>query len=58
MTDAEIIAELFGCPCNFCPIDEEMSACGDCENFCGSEKRTDAECWQRYFDLKRKEEQK
>jgi len=58
MTDAEIIAELFGSPCNYCPIDEEMHINYDCENFCGSDEQTDAKCWQMYFDLKRKEHKK
>lgn len=56
MTDAEIVANLFGCPCDFTPIDEEMCATGWCEEMCGSDEQTNAKCWQRYFDLKRKEE--
>ena len=44
MTDAEIVAELFGSPCNYCPIDEEMHLNYDCENFCGSSEQTDAKC--------------
>lgn len=55
MTDAEIVANIFGCPCNFSPIDEEMGATVECEDICGSDEQTDAKCWQRYFDLKRKE---
>ena len=59
MTDAEIIAGLFGSPCNYSPIDEELNINYDCENFCGSAEQTDAKCWQMYFDLrKKKEEQK
>ena len=54
MTDAEIIADLFGCPCHYTPMDEELMASGKCEGVCG--KRTDAECWQMYFDLKREED--
>ena len=55
MTDAEIIADLFGWPCDYSPIDEEMYEmnhewCVECS------KRTKAECWQRYFDLKRRED--
>ena len=53
MTNVEIITNIFGCPCNFSPIDEEMSATGECEDICGSDEQTDAACWQRYFDLKR-----
>lgn len=55
MTDAEIVAEIFGSPCNYSPIDEEMCINCICENFCGSDEQTDARCWQMYFDLKRKE---
>lgn len=53
MTDAEIIADCFGCPCDYSPIAEEMMEMNhdECSKVCG--KRTDAECWQRYFDLKR-----
>ena len=57
MTDAEIIAGLFGSPCNYSPIDEEMSADGDCEHICGTPEQTDATCWQRYFDIKRKKKE-
>ena len=56
MTDAEIIADIFGSPCDYSPIDEEMMEMNhdECAEVCG--KRTDAECWQRYFDLKREED--
>ena len=54
MTDAEIIADLFGSPCNYSPVDEIILT-DECENICGSPGVTDAKCWQRYFDLKRKE---
>lgn len=54
MTDAEIVAELFGSPCNYSPLDEELGETGDCEKICGDPEQTDAKCWQRYFDLKRK----
>lgn len=57
MTDAEIIADIFGSPCNFSPIDEEMCATIECEELCGTSEATDAKCWQRYFDLKRKKEE-
>ena len=57
MTDAEIVADLFGFPCDYSPIDEEMCEmdhewCEECA------KRTKADCWQRYFDLKRRKEDK
>lgn len=58
MTDAQIVAEIFGCPCNYCPIDEEMFADGNCEYICGTPEQTDAACWQRYFDLRKKKEEK
>lgn len=58
MTDAEIVAEIFGCPCNYSPIDEEMCFKGDCKDICGTNGQTDAKCWQRYFELKRKENKK
>lgn len=57
MTDAEIIADMFGPPCNISPADEEVTLNCDCEHFCGSEEQTDAACWKRYLDFKRKEEQ-
>lgn len=56
MTDAEIIADMFGPPCNFSPADEEMGLNCDCEHFCCSEERTDAACWGRYLDFKIKQE--
>ena len=56
MTDAEIVADMFGPPCNFSPADEEVTLNCDCEHFCGSEEQTDAACWKRYFDFKRKQE--
>lgn len=55
MTPAEIVAEIFGSPCNYSPIDEEMRMNCDCEHFCYSAEQSDTKCWQRYFDLKRKE---
>lgn len=58
MTAAEIVAGLFGSPCNYYPVDEEMVKNCDCEHFCASSEQTDAKCWQRYFDYKRKEEDK
>lgn len=62
MTDAEIIADMFGCPpCNFSPADEEMMTYDDytyCETHCGQPEQTDAACWQRYFDLKRNSNKK
>lgn len=28
----------------FSPIDEEMGAIGECEDICGSDEQTDAQC--------------
>jgi hypothetical protein len=58
MTEAEIIAEIFGEPCNYSPIDEEMSEHCDCEHICGTAEQTNAKCWQRYFDYRKFKEQK
>ena len=58
MTDAEIVAELFEAPCNYSPIDEYMSEDDYCEHNCGDDLQTFAKCWQRYFDLRRKEKEK
>lgn len=40
------LANAFGCPCNFSPLDEEMwEFCGDtCQN-------DEAECWKRVFKM-------
>lgn len=46
----EELALIFSAPCNFSPIDEIMSDCEKCREDCG--KITDAECWQRYFELR------
>lgn len=54
MTEAEIIADFFGPPCDFTPLDSEMTVNCDCEHFCGTPEQTDAACWQRYFDFKKK----
>jgi len=56
MTDAEIIADIFGSPCDYSPIDEEMYKMDNewCAVVCG--RCSFAECWQRYFDLKRRKE--
>lgn len=58
MTDAEIIAELFGSPCDYGSLGEEMCANCDCEHLCGTPEQTDAKCWQMYFELRRKKESK
>ena len=58
MTDAEIIAGIFGPPCNYSPLDEEMCENLYCDELCGGPYEDDAKCWQRYFDYKRKKEGK
>ena len=56
MKDEEIVAELFGPPCNYSPIDEEMCLADDyCEHNCGYDLQTYAKCWRRYFDIRNKE---
>ena len=45
----EQLALIFDTPCNFSPIDEIMSDCEKCREDCG--KKTDAECWQRFFSI-------
>ena len=57
MTDAEIVAEMFGAPCDYNIDLNTLNEICDCENECGSEQ-TPAICWQRYFDLKRRMEDK
>ena len=44
------LAEMFGCPCNFSPMDEIMWESGRCEDDCG--EISEAECWRRYFTVK------
>lgn len=40
------LAEMFDCPCNFSPLDEEMfDYCNDCI-------KKDAVCWERVIDNK------
>lgn len=43
----EIIAELFGSPCDYSPMDEVMLKNEQCEKVCGYDKN--ANCWYRYF---------
>lgn len=52
---AEIVADLFGCPCDYTPIDEEMCMSGLCDEICGTSQQTDSKCWKRYFKLKLEE---
>lgn len=44
------LSELFGCPCNFSPMDEIMIEAEGCVEDCGDV--TDSECWRRYFKTK------
>ena len=43
-----MLADKFGCPCNYSPIDEEMYDNEQCVDDCG--KLTDAQCWERYIE--------
>ena len=54
MTEQElkIIADRFGCICNYSPSDEEMDD-EWCEEHCGTVD--DWECWKRWLDKKKKE---
>lgn len=47
------LAELFGSPCNFSPMDEFMLESGKCQNCCGD--IPESECWKRYFEMKLKQ---
>ncbi len=47
------LAELYGSPCNFSPMDDYMLENGQCNNCCGD--IPDKECWKRYFELKLKQ---
>lgn len=55
MSIAKIVSDLFGSPCDYSPIDEEMCMNGQCEEICGSDEQTDVNCWKRYFELKLKQ---
>lgn len=52
----EIIAELFGSPCDYSPMDEVMLENEQCEKVCGYDEN--ANCWYRYFqyEIKRRKE--
>lgn len=42
---AKELAEIFDCPCNFTPLDEEM------QKYCGDDCIDDSEvCWQRFIE--------
>lgn len=44
---AKILADMFDCPCNFTPLDEEMGA------YCGENcQDDDKECWRRVLEKK------
>lgn len=52
-----ILAELFDYPCNFSPCDEELFEADDYawyEEHCG--KAEAADCWYRYFEIKKRGE--
>ena len=58
MTDAEIVARMFGSPCDYNFTHLDVNKICNCENECGSEK-TPVKCWQKYFDwIKKNKEDK
>lgn len=46
------LAELFGSPCNYSPMDEIMLQNEECEKVCS--EQTDGECWYKFFVFKLK----
>lgn len=55
--ECQIIAEAFGTPCDYSPMDEYMNEKGGewCEKNCG--RVGDEQCWRRYIKLKLEERQ-
>ena len=51
---SQITADLWGAPCNYSPLDEEICLCPNthCDEICGTPEASDAECWKMYFNLK------
>ena len=51
---SQINADLWGAPCNYSPLDEEICLCPNtrCDEICGTPEASDAECWKMYFNLK------
>lgn len=45
----EQLALIFGTPCSFSPMDDIMVGREECYEDCGN--ITDAECWQRFFEI-------
>lgn len=51
---AEIVADIFGSPFEYSPLDEEMLENEVCENCCNGSDCNDALCWMKYFEMKYK----
>lgn len=51
---SQITADLWGAPCNYSPLDEEICLCPNthCDEICGTPEASDARCWEMYFNLK------
>lgn len=51
---SQITADLWGAPCNYSPLDEEICLCPNtpCDKICGTPEASDAGCWEMYFKLK------
>lgn len=51
---AELIADIFGSPFEYSPLDEELLENEVCENCCNGSGCNDALCWMKYFEMKYK----
>ena len=51
---AEIVADIFGSPFEYSPLDEDMLENEVCENCCNGSDCNDALCWMKYFEMKSK----
>ena len=56
MTEAEIIAELFSWPCDYGDLATVIAEDDWCEKNCSTDSNCAAKCWQRYFELRKKQE--
>jgi hypothetical protein len=51
---AEIVADIFGSPYEYSPLDEDLLENEVCENCCNGSDCNDALCWLKYFEMKYK----
>lgn len=51
---AEIVADIFGSPFEYSPLDEDLLENEVCENCCNGSDCNDALCWMKYFEMKYK----